>query len=271
MYQVSGDAVSSNSTAVMREQQRISSGRRLDAVSQDANAVTQDSRLTEAKAQLSIHQSNLDELDARYGEADLSLSSIGDALSRLHALIQQSRNGALGPSALASFQASISQEVQSIRAELKRADSQGRNLYSDGVTDADHPPLEVRPGQSMGTEIPLSSADATTLTNLSDAAWATNIAASSDAERAAAGTQLQQLQESLLSTRSRVGANWQLVQTYRDANASADVQLSASQSVLMDTNVAKSAAALATYSAQLQASRTLFGKLDQNNLFSLIR
>ena len=273
MFQVSTGSMSKTSSALTRVQQQIASGVRIDAVSQDAVAVTQASRLQQVKAQAAVYNANLTELDMRYGESDQSLSIVHDSLANIQSALIQSRNGTLGASELTAIGAGIQNDIASIAAELSRPDSQGRPLYSSAVVDADHPALQVQPGQTMASEITLSKADQDSLTALQTATWATaaGLAASTDADRAAALTQIAGLQSAALAARGVVGGRWQQVVHYQDANQAVSDGADIARSGLMDTDIAKSATDLALYSAQLQAARSMFARIQGNSLFDVLR
>ncbi len=273
MFQVSTGSMSTASSALTRIQQQIASGVRIDAVSQDAVAVAQASRLQQVKAQAAVYNANLTELDMRYGESDQSLRIVHDSLASIQSALIQSRNGTLGASELTAIGTGIQNDIASITAELSRQDSQGRPLYSSAVVDADHPALQVQPGQTMASEITLSKADQDSMTALQTATWATatGMAASTDAERAAALTQIAGLQSAALAARQVVGGRWQQVVNYQDANQAVSDGADIARSRLMDTDIAKSATDLALYSAQLQAARSMFARIQANSLFDVLR
>lgn len=273
IYQSSTDAMTNSASRTQQAQQRISSGVRIDAVSQDSTAVTQASRLQQVMAESAVYSANLDELDMRHAEADLSLSVVHDALGRLSNLLVSSRNGALQPRDRAAIGASVQAEVQTIQAELQRRDSQGRPLYNGGVADDAHPALLVRPGQTVSTEIPLGQALQDRLTKLAGAAWASGagMAASTDADRAAALVEVQALQSSALGARQVVGGRWEQLSRDLDANLAVSDSAEMARSALVDTDVARTAADLATYTAQLQAARAMFSRIQSTSLFDTIR
>lgn len=271
LYQVPADAVGSGSASMAREIGRIASGRSLDAVSQDVAAVSQASRWTQVKAQADVHGANLVELDTRYAQADLSLSAIGDALLRMGEALARSRNGALGSDGQNALSTGLQMEAQAIVAELGRRDSQGRQIYSGGLADLAHPALEVRPGQTMSSEVTLGAQDQATLAGLIEQDWVLGLASSNDADRAAAAEQLSALRTAVLEARGAVGTRWSLVAGYQDANQGVADAAVAARSTLVDTDLAQAASELATYSAQLQAARSMFGRIESTSLFDLIR
>jgi len=273
MFQVSTGSMSKTSSELTKVQQQIASGVRIDAVSQDTVAVTQASRLQQVKAQAAVYNANLNELDMRYGESDQSLSIVHDALASIQSALIQSRNGALGGSELTAIGTGIQNDIATVTAELSRRDSQGRPLYSSALVDADHPALQVQPGQTMASEITLSKVDQDSLAALQTATWATaaGMAASTDADRADALTQIAGLQSAALAARQVVGGRWQQVAHYQEANQSVSDATDLARSGLMDTDIAKSATDLALYSAQLQAARSMFARIQANSLFDVLR
>lgn len=272
-YQASTDALTSSLASSTTEQQRISSGIRIDAVSQDVTAVTQASSLSAVKAQAAIFNSNLDELDSRYAQSDQSLSVIHDALGRMVEALAQSQNAALSDRDRSALGVTIQGDAAAIAAELKRLDSQGRPLYSGGLADADHPALLVRPGQTLGVEITLSQADQDSIAALAGSAWATGagLATSTSAQRADAQALVARLQDSALGARQQVGGRWQLVSTYQNENQTVSDAATAARTSLVGTDMVKSISDLSLYSAQLQAARSLFGRISANSLFDSLR
>ncbi len=265
--------MASTSAAQTRVNQQITSGVQFDAVSQNAVAVTQASGLQQVMAQSGVYKANLNELDGRYAESDQSLSVIHDSLGRIAEALGQSRNGALSTNDRTALGVTIQGEVAAIAAELARKDSQGRAMFSGGSADADHPALQVRPGQTLATAIPLSAADQASLSALGSASWTSGpgLAGSSDAQRASAVALVAGLQDAALGARQAVGGSWALVGNYQDANQSVADGAQVSRSALIETDVAKSAADLATYTAQLQAARALFSRIQSTSLFDIIR
>ncbi len=273
IYQVSTDALNSNLASSTTEQQRISSGIRIDAVSQDIAAVTQASGLLAVKAQAAIFNSNLDELEMRYSESDQSLSVIHDALGRISEALAQSRNAALSASDRRALGVTIQSDAAAIAAELKRSDSQGRPLYSGGVADANHPALLVRPGQTLSAEITLSQADQDSIAALAGSDWATGtgLASSTSAQRADAHSLVTRMQASALEARQQVGGRWQLVSTYQNENQAVSDAANIARTNLVGTDMVKSISELAVFSAQLQAARSLFVRISANSLFDSLR
>ncbi len=273
IYQVSTDALNSSLASSTAEQQRISSGNRIDAVSQDVAAVTQASGLLAVKAQAAIFNSNLDELDMRYAESDQSLSVIHGALGRISEALAQSRNAALSASDRSALGVTIQSDAAAIAAELKRSDSQGRPLYSGGVADANRPALLVRPGQTLGAEITLSQADQDSIAALAGSGWASGagLASSTNEQRAAAQALVTRLQASALDARQQVGGRWQLVSTYQNENQAVSDSANTARTSLVGTDLVKSISDLTLFSAQLQAARSLFGRISANSLFDSLR
>jgi hypothetical protein len=257
----------------MAEQKRISSGVRIDTASQDVTAVTQASSLSAVKAQAAIFGRNLDDLDSRYAQSDQSLSVIHDALGRIAEALAQSQNAALSDSDRRALGATIQGDAEAIAAELKRSDSQGRALYSGGVADADHPELLVRPGQTLAAEITLSQDDQNSILALAGNDWANGagLAMSTSSQRVDAQALVRRLQDAALGARQEVGGRWQLVSTYQSENQTVSDSATAALTSLVGTDMVKSIADLSLYSAQLQAARSLFGRISANSLFDSLR
>ena len=255
----------------MQAQVRIARGTRIDAVSQDVSAVTQASQLQQLKAQAGVYAENLAALDTQYAQSDQSMGTLGDSLGHISDLLVHSRNGTLGAAELKLLGEGIKQSVVAVNAELARTDSQGRPLYSSGLADAAHPALQVQPGVTLASEISLTASDQSELSSLGSSAWATNLGDSTDAARRDAQAMVSRLQSAVLEARSSVGARWQLVATYQDANQSIGIVTEQARSKLLDTDVAQSAFDLALYTAQLTAARSLFGRIQSNTLFDVLR
>lgn len=251
-------------------QRQISGGARVTQASQDAAALTRASQLGEQKAQALSYDSNLSTLDTLYTQADGSLGAIGTALQSASTTLTAVRNGSLSPDSLAAFGNSLQQSLQTIASELTRQDSRGQPLYSGGAADGNHPALAVRPGLALGTEIPLSAADQQTLASLGSASWASNLAGASDAQIATAIDQLSTLASNVQRARSAVGARWQSVAGYQNANASLELSIDGARSNLLDPDVAKATTELAQTSAQLTAAQALFSRIQSSSLFSKI-
>lgn len=130
MFQVSLDAISSSNAAVMQAQQAIASGTRVDAASQDIAAVRLSSQLLETQRQAGVFSANIDELDIRFSESDVSLAALADSLGHMADVMIQARNGAVDAASLATFGMQLELDAEAVRAEMKRTDSQARPIYS---------------------------------------------------------------------------------------------------------------------------------------------
>lgn len=130
MFQQSVDSMMDSSSGVSQAQQNITNGSRISSASQDITAVKLSAQLLLVQKQATVFSANIDELDTRFAEADVSLASVGDSLQHLNELMTQSRNGALNADGLAylAFQAKL--DVTAMGAEMNRMDSQGRKIYS---------------------------------------------------------------------------------------------------------------------------------------------
>ena len=264
-------ALQRSTSSTLDAQRSLSSGTRYNRASQAPLALAEASRQTERLARTGVFQDNLAALDSHYAEADLSLAAINDSLAHAQAQLISARNGALGAASLTAIGASLQVDLQSIQAELQRPDVQGRPLYNAGPDAPDRPPLEVMPGVTLARDLGLSSSTQQALAGLAQQPWANNLPGNADAALAAGLTQLQQLQDAVLSARGSVGGRWAQVVVLQDTHSAAVFVSEQARSQLVDTDIAAQASALAQSSAQLEAARTLFSKIQSGSLFSALR
>ena len=79
------------------------------------------------------------------------------------------------------------------------------------------------------------------------------------------------LQASALDARQQVGGRWQLVSTYQNENQAVSDSANTARTSLVGTDLVKSISDLTLFSAQLQAARSLFGRISANSLFDSLR
>jgi flagellar hook-associated protein 3 FlgL len=263
---------------IARTQTEISTGRRIQAPSDDPVAAARVSSIARSQANDVAFRSNLTLASALAARADTTLKSVGTALDRATELMVQGANGTLSD----GDRATIAQELRSIAADIAALkgtkDTRGGPLFMSGgslrIPVANGVAVEaVGTKEDVFESVPTSSgaqdvaaivsaaADALTLAN--PAARAAAVAASSDNVTAAV--------EHIANARGAQGALGNRLDQLTDRQADSAIQLEEERSNLESTDVTAAIAKLQSQQLTLQAAQAVFAKVNANTLFDILR
>jgi flagellar hook-associated protein 3 FlgL len=263
---------------IARGQTEISTGKRIQAPSDDPVAAARIASIARSQANDTAFKSNLNLASALAARADTTLKSVGTALDRAGELMVQGANGTLSD----ADRATIALEMRSIATDIASLkdtkDRRGGQLFMSGgslrIPVASGVSLEaVGTREDVFESVPTSggpqdiaaivsaAADALSLTN--PAARAAAVASSSDNVQAAV--------EHVANARGAQGALGNRIDQLIDRQADTGIQLEEERSNLESTDVTAAIARLQSQQLTLQAAQAVFSRVNASTLFDILR
>jgi flagellar hook-associated protein 3 FlgL len=263
---------------IARGQTEISTGKRIQAPSDDPVAAARIASIARSQANDTAFKSNLNLASALAARADTTLKSVGTALDRAGELMVQGANGTLSD----ADRATIALEMRSIATDIASLkdtkDRRGGQLFMSGgslrIPVASGVSLEaVGTREDVFESVPTSggpqdiaaivsaAADALSLSN--PAARAAAVASSSDNVQAAV--------EHVANARGAQGALGNRIDQLVDRQADTGIQLEEERSNLESTDVTAAIAKLQSQQLTLQAAQAVFSRVNATTLFDILR
>lgn len=266
------------SREIARGQTEISTGKRIQAPSDDPVAAARIASIARSQANDTAFKSNLNLASALAARADTTLKSVGTALDRAAELMVQGANGTLSD----ADRATIALEMRSIATDIASLkdtkDTRGSQLFMSGgslrIPVASGVSLEaVGTREDVFESVPTSggaqdiaaivSAAADALSLADPAARAAAIAASSDDVTAAF--------EHVANARGAQGALGSRIDQLTDRQADTGIQIEEERSNLESTDVTAAIARLQSQQLTLQAAQAVFSRVNASTLFDILR
>ena len=263
---------------IARNQTEISTGKRIQAPSDDPVAAARVASIARSQANDTAFKSNLNLASALAARADTTLKSVGSALDRASELMVQGANGTLSD----GDRATIALELRSIALDIgslkDTKDNRGSNLFMSGgslrIPVASGVSLEaVGTREDVFESVPTSAgpqdiaaivsaaADALSLTD--PTARAAAIATSVDAVSAAV--------DHVANARGQQGALASRIDALLERQADSGLQLEEERSDLESTDVTAAIARLQSQQLTLQAAQAVFSRINASTLFDILR
>jgi flagellar hook-associated protein 3 FlgL len=258
-------------------QAQISTGKRLQAPSDDPAAAAQIAQLARAQANEGAWKSNLDSAAALADRADTALQSVADRLDRAVELVVSARSATLS----AENRATIASELNGIADELATLadspDPRGHPLFRSGTALA----IPVHAG---GTIAPVASRE-TVFGNVATAAGTSDIiaivrgaasaATEPDATRetdlSAAIDAVNAAAAHIAAARGNQGVTAHRIEQLQEGLAQSGLQLNEQRAGLESTDLVEAIAKLQSRQLSLQAAQSVFAHVNQSTLFDLLR
>jgi len=262
---------------IARSQTQISTGKRIQAPSDDPVAAARISSIARTQANDTAFTSNLNLASALAARADTTLSAVGSALDRANELMVQGANGTLSD----GDRATIAQELRSIAQDIgalkDTKDSRGGPLFMSGgslripvasgisieAVGTREDVFESVPTASGAQDIGAIVSAAADALSLSDpTARAAAVAASADNVGAAVAH--------IASARGAQGALGSRIDQLTERQADSGLQLQEERSNLESTDVSATIARLQSQQLTLQAAQAVFSRVNASTLFDLL-
>ena len=259
-------------------QTQISTGKRIQAPSDDPVASARISSIARSQANGTVWKSNLGLAAALAARADTTLKAAGNALDRATELMVGGANGTLSD----SDRSTIALELRALSQELASlkdvTDSRGGRLFMSGVSlqipvaggvsvsavgtrEAVFETVATAGGPKDVAAIVAAAADALELA--APAARAAAIAVSVDEVAAAS--------RHIAGARGEQGALGNRIDQLLERNVDTGLQLEEERSGLESTDVTAAIALLQSRQLTLQAAQAVFSRINATTLFDVLR
>ena len=293
MFRQGVDAILARQTDLFRTQEQLSSGKRINSVSDDPASAAQLVGLSDSLDVTRQYQRNIDFIRSRLELEDTSLAAIGDALQRARELTVQGLNDTNSPEGRAGMAQEIRQILGAVVGLANSKDAAGEFLFAgfqgqavpfagDGAGNFSYAGDQGQRLIQIGAARQIADSDSgmdvfmkipavgggfedvfTTLYNL-----ATDLEA--NAPNSSSLDQLDNAMNNLLGTRSTVGARLNAIDREETSNVALIEQLENTRSIIEDLDYAEAASRLNQQSITLQAAQQAFIKVQNLNLFNFL-
>jgi flagellin-like hook-associated protein FlgL len=258
-------------------QQKISSGKNYSNVSDNAYAVSRGVRLDFDLSRLTMFKANQNFLTSSHANAQTQLSSIIDGLNSLKQTFTQSQNGSLNASNFGALKIQAEQIRDTIKSQMVAKDATGNSIFGATVNQ-----VQIEPNVMVDSTIKFTDAFGaggglttptqsqlyinidqfvTYLTEKSLGNATTLTASQVETDLNGSFDQLTMAQQISGGISAQVDASKSAMGAFR-------VEMAASQSALLDTNLAEATASYTRAQTLLNAAQAMFARLQQSNLFS---
>lgn len=266
------------SRLIERGQIEISTGKRIQAASDEPIAAARISEIGRTQANEASWKSNLDLAYALAAGADTALEATGNAAIRATELILAGANGTLS----ATNRAALALELRAIAAEIAglkdSRDARGNRLFMSGFSLQ----IPVAAGLAVtaaGTReevfesVPTANGPRDLATIMADAAAALEEpnATLRAAAIARATAEVAAGAEHISAMRGQQGARGARVDQFIERSETRKLQLGEERVALESTDVTAVIARLQSADLTLKAAQAVFARVNQNSLFDLLR
>lgn len=272
------DRQSALANAIARTQTEISTGKRIQAPSDDPVAAARISSIARSQANDTAFKSNLNLATALAARADTVLSSVGSALDRASELMVQGANGTLSD----GDRATIAEELRSIAADIgtlkDTRDARGGPLFMSGgslrIPVASGVSIEaVGTREDVFESVPTASGPQDIAAIVSAAADALSLG-DPTARAAAVATSADEVSaavEHVANARGTQGTLGSRIDALTERQADSGLQLEEERSNLESTDVTAAIARLQSQQLTLQAAQAVFSRVNASTLFDILR
>ena len=263
---------------IARTQTEISTGRRIQAPSDDPVAAARISSIARSQANDAVFTSNLNLAASLAARADTALASVGTALDRANELMVQGATGTLSD----GDRATIAQELRSLAGEIgalkDTKDVRGGRLFVSGsslrIPVASGISLEaVDTRENVFESVPTASGPQDIAAIVSAAADALSLT-DPTARAAAVKTSLDNVVAAgthIANARGVEGALAARIDQLISRQADNGLQLNEERSNLESTDVTAAIAKLQSKQLTLQAAQAVFSRINASTLFDVLR
>lgn len=255
--------------ALERTQIQISTGKRLQRMSDDPVAARRIATIGTAQASMTTWQSNIKSAQAQVSQADGVLKSTSDLLARAQELTLSAANGTMGPTDRATIAAELSAIADEIDGMAATRDSNGEPLFSTGVArvvrfDAD---VSFAPVQSAASAFVVGGNSLST--SLRDAATA--IAAGNSPGIDAAVTGISNAISHVADQQAALGLSGGRLERIGESLSARGIEVSDERQSIEETDLQTAIAQLNAQDLTLSAAQAAFAKINRQTLFDLLR
>jgi flagellin-like hook-associated protein FlgL len=259
--------------------QKVTSGMQYSKASDNAYAVSRGVRLDFDISRLDMFKANQNFVASSHANAQTQMDSLINEMNSLKQLFVQSQSGALNKSNFAALKVQAEQIQIAIKDQIVARDASGNPIFNDqeNINQVQiEPNVMVESGVSFqkafGTAGVLAHPENSTLyqnigsfvTYLGEMASGSNLSKVATVVSDGLNASFDQL----TMAEQRSGGIAAQVDNAKSAMSAFGVQLAASRSALLDTDMAAATASYTRAQTLLNAAQAMFARLQQSNLFS---
>ncbi|WP_255554690.1 flagellin [Polynucleobacter sp. MWH-HuK1] len=259
--------------------QKVTSGKQYSKASDNAYAVSRGVRLDFDISRLEMFKTNQNFVMSSHANAQTQMDSMINEMNSLKQLFVQSQSGALNKSNFAALKVQAEQIRDTIKTQMTARDATGNPIFNN---EAEINKVQIEPNvmvesgvsfqRAFGTDGNLTYPENSSLykninnfvTYLGEMATGTMPSKAATLVSDGLNTSFDQL----TMAEQRSGGVAAQVDNARNAMTAFGTQMAASQSALLDTDMAAATASYTRAQTLLNAAQAMFARLQQSNLFS---
>jgi flagellin-like hook-associated protein FlgL len=257
--------------------QKVTSGKQYSKASDNAYAVSRGVRLDFDISRLDMFKANQNFVASSHANAQTQMDSIINEMNKLKQLFVQSRDGSLNSSNYTALKVQVEQIRDTMKDQMVAQDATGNPIFNDTVNQ-----VQIEPNVMVASGVKFADAFGTggSLAHPENSAMYQNIDHFvTYLGEMAAGTQPTRAQnvvsdglnasfDQVTMAEQRSGGVASQVDNAKAAMTAFGTQMAASQSALLDTDMAAATASYTRAQTLLNAAQAMFARLQQSNLFS---
>jgi flagellin len=259
--------------------QKVTSGKQYSSASDNAYAVSRGVRLDFDISRLDMFKANQNFVTSSHANAQTQIDSMINEMNSLKQLFVQSQSGALNKSNFAALKVQAEQIRDTIKNQMAAKDATGNPIFND---DANINQVQIEPNvmvesgvsfqRAFGSEGVLAHPENASLYKNIDSfvTYLGEMATGAIPSKAATlvSDSLNASFDQLTMAEQRSGGVSSQVDNAKNAMTAFGTQMAASQSALLDTDMAAATASYTRAQTLLNAAQAMFARLQQSNLFS---
>lgn len=257
--------------------QKVTSGKQYSSASDNAYAVSRGVRLDFDISRLDMFKANQNFVTSSHANAQTQMDSLINEMNKLKQLFVQSRDGSLNSSNYKALKVQAEQIRDAMKDQMVARDATGNPIFNEVVNQVQiEPNVMVASGVKFddvfGSGGSLKYPENTTMYQNIDhfVTYLGEMAAGTQPTRAqnVVSDDLNATFDQLTMAEQRSGGVSNQVDNARNAMTAFGTQMAASQSALLDTDMAAATASYTRAQTLLNAAQAMFARLQQSNLFS---
>ena len=256
---------------------KVTSGKQYSTASDNAYAVSRGVRLDFDISRLDMFKANQNFVASSHANAQTQMDSLINEMNKLKQLFVQSRDGSLNPSNYKALQVQVEQIRDAMKDQMVARDATGNPIFNETVNQVQiEPNVMVASGVKFddvfGSGGSLAHPENTSMYQNIDnfvnylGEMASGIQPTRPQNAISDG--LNASFDQITMAEQRSGGVALQVDNARNAMTAFGTQMAASQSALLDTDMAAATASYTRAQTLLNAAQAMFARLQQSNLFS---
>ena len=256
---------------------KVTSGKQYSTASDNAYAVSRGVRLDFDISRLDMFKANQNFVASSHANAQTQMDSLINEMNKLKQLFVQSRDGSLNPSNYKALQVQVEQIRDAMKDQMVARDATGNPIFNETVNQVQiEPNVMVASGVKFddvfGSGGSLAHPENTSMYQNIDnfVTYLGEMASGIQPTRPqnAISDGLNASFDQITMAEQRSGGVALQVDNARNAMTAFGTQMAASQSALLDTDMAAATASYTRAQTLLNAAQAMFARLQQSNLFS---